>query len=55
MNKLSNRTVKGSWEQKGISELCKTCKKKALKENTVSEQEVDAFIEALTDTVNSNN
>ncbi|MEE9374073.1 MAG: hypothetical protein V3V00_13560 [Saprospiraceae bacterium] len=29
---LSSGTVKESWEQKGISELCKTCKKRALKE-----------------------
>lgn len=29
---LSNGTVKESWEQKGISELCKTCKKRASKE-----------------------
>lgn len=27
----SSGTVKDSWEQKGISELCKTCKKKAAK------------------------
>ena len=30
---MSNGTVKESWEQKGISELCKTCKKKAEKKN----------------------
>lgn len=28
---ISNGTVKESWEQKGISELCKTCEKRALK------------------------
>lgn len=28
---ISNGTVKDSWEKKGISELCKTCKKKAEK------------------------
>jgi hypothetical protein len=28
---ISNGTVKESWEKKGISELCKTCKKKAAK------------------------
>jgi hypothetical protein len=32
-----NGTVKESWEQKGISELCKTCKKRAIKENNVLE------------------
>jgi len=31
---VTNGTVKESWEQKGISELCKTCKKKAEKEKT---------------------
>ncbi len=28
---LSNGSIKQSWEDKGISELCKTCKKKAAK------------------------
>lgn len=28
---INNGTVKQSWEDKGISELCKTCKKKAIK------------------------
>ena len=31
-----NGTVKESWDQKGISELCKTCKKKAVKENSLN-------------------
>lgn len=35
--KKFNGTVKNSWEQKGISELCKTCKKRAIKENNVLE------------------
>ena len=30
-------TVKASWEQKGISELCKTCKKKAASKSTILE------------------
>ena len=30
---LSNGTVKESWEQKGISELCKTCRKRAVNES----------------------
>ncbi len=41
---ISNGTVKESWEAKGISELCKTCEKKAIKEN-----EVD--LEGLTDLI----
>jgi len=28
---LSNGSIKESWEQKGISELCKVCRKKAAK------------------------
>ena len=28
---ISNGTVKESWEKKGISELCKTCEKRAIK------------------------
>lgn len=35
---ISNGTVKESWEQKGISELCKTCEKRALKARGVSEE-----------------
>ena len=35
---LSSGTVKESWEQKGISELCKTCKKRVIKENSVLEE-----------------
>lgn len=35
---ISNGTVKESWEQKGISELCKTCEKRALKNKGVSEE-----------------
>jgi hypothetical protein len=34
---ITNGTVKESWEQKGISELCKTCEKRALKERNVLE------------------
>jgi len=33
-----NGTVKESWEQKGISELCKTCKKRVMKENNIPEE-----------------
>ncbi len=35
---ISNGTVKESWKQKGISELCKTCRKRAMKERNISEQ-----------------
>ena len=33
---LSNGSIKESWEQKGISELCKTCQKKAAKSSVTS-------------------
>jgi uncharacterized protein YacL len=36
-DEISNGTVKESWEQKGISELCKTCEKRAIKERSISE------------------
>lgn len=40
---IYNGTVKESWEQKGISELCKTCKKRAIKERNLAEEaEVNA-------------
>jgi hypothetical protein len=34
---ISNGTVKDSWEQKGISELCKTCQSRAMKERNIPE------------------
>jgi uncharacterized protein YacL len=34
---ITNGTIKLSFEQRGISELCKTCKGKATKANTISE------------------
>lgn len=33
---VSNGSIKESWEQKGISELCKTCQKKAAKTSVTS-------------------
>ena len=33
---ISNGTVKQSFEKKGISELCKTCEKKAIKERDIT-------------------
>ena len=35
---IHNGTVKESWEQKGISELCKTCKKKAVKDRNINSE-----------------
>lgn len=32
---ITNGTVKESWEKKGISELCKTCEKRALKDKGI--------------------
>ena len=34
---ITNGTVKLSFEQKGISEMCKTCEKRAIKERNISE------------------
>ena len=34
---LSNGSIKESWEQKGISELCKVCQKKAAKSSISSD------------------
>ncbi|MGM5470315.1 hypothetical protein ACS386_08555 [Flavobacteriaceae bacterium LMO-SS05] len=38
---ISNGTVKESWEQKGISELCKTCEKRANAQQAIPEGEMD--------------
>jgi hypothetical protein len=35
--KITNGTIKESFEQKGISELCKTCQARAIKERNISE------------------
>jgi uncharacterized protein YacL len=36
--KVTNGTVKGSFEQRGISELCKTCEARAIKERNIVEE-----------------
>lgn len=36
-NSITNGTVKMSFEKKGISELCKTCEKRAIKERNIIE------------------
>lgn len=38
---INNGTVKTSWEQKGISELCKTCQNRAMKERNISDAELN--------------
>ncbi len=37
---ISQGTVKQSWEQKGISELCLTCEKRAMKENGIAPETI---------------
>ncbi|MEO8934649.1 MAG: hypothetical protein ABI295_10100, partial [Xanthomarina sp.] len=37
-DEINNGTVKESWENKGISELCKTCEKRAIKAKDASEE-----------------
>lgn len=44
---VTEGTVKESWEQKGISELCKTCEKRAAKENNV---DLEQTLEEITTT-----
>lgn len=48
-------TVKESWEQKGISELCKTCMKRAMKDRNISEQEIDDLIKDSEGSINTDN
>jgi len=47
---ISNGSVKASWEQKGISELCKTCEKNAAKAANTSES-IQEVIENAEETV----
>ena len=39
-DEINNGTVKESWEEKGISELCKTCEKRAVKERNINIEDV---------------
>jgi len=48
---ISNGTVKESFEKKGLSELCKTCEKRALKENNVSDFETESLTETIKDSI----
>jgi hypothetical protein len=44
---LSNGTVKDSWEEKGISELCKTCQSRAMREKNISDQDLEQVKQSL--------
>jgi len=48
---ISNGTVKESFEKKGLSELCKTCEKRALKENNVSDFGTESLTETIKDSI----
>ena len=39
-DEINNGTVKDSWEKKGISELCKTCQNRAVKERDINLENV---------------
>ncbi len=44
---LSNGSIKQSWEQKGISELCKVCRKRSAKASKVKEKAGEMLEEAV--------
>lgn len=46
---LSDGTVKQAWESKGISELCKVCEKRAMKEHNVSPSDISNAVSHLAD------
>lgn len=50
---ISNGTVKETWELKGISELCKTCEKRAIKERNISDEELKEAAENVAEPVNN--
>ena len=39
-DEINNGTVNQSWEEKGISELCKTCQNRALKERDITLEDI---------------
>lgn len=38
---VTNGTVKESWDKKGISDLCKTCEKRAVKAKDISREDIE--------------
>lgn len=40
-DEINNGTVKESWDQKGISELCKTCEKRAIKTKEITGEDIE--------------
>lgn len=47
-DEINNGTVQQSWDEKGISELCKTCQNKAMKERNISETDlVEQVLESI--------
>jgi hypothetical protein len=49
-DEINRGTVQASWDEKGISELCKTCRNRAMKDRNISEEELEISIpEAITD------
>ncbi len=50
-DQISNGTVKESFEKKGLSELCKTCEKRAIKENNISDFETESLTETISDSI----
>jgi uncharacterized protein YacL len=39
-DEINNGSVKASWDEKGISELCKTCQNRAMRDHNISEEEL---------------
>ena len=46
---VANGTVEESWDAKGISELCRTCQSRAIREREISESELESLMEGTTD------
>lgn len=42
---VTNGTVKHSWEAKGISELCKTCQNRAMRERDIDQNTLEALLD----------
>jgi hypothetical protein len=46
-DEINNGTVENSWEEKGISELCKTCQNKAMRERNISEDDLGSTLQEM--------
>ncbi|MCC5929420.1 MAG: hypothetical protein JJU28_09265 [Cyclobacteriaceae bacterium] len=48
-DEINNGSVKTSWDEKGISELCKTCQNRAMRDRNISEEDLKVLETPMTE------